>query len=375
MRKKKVAVIGIKGLRIIYSGFETFVKHLVAKAPEGKIYYLLFVRDKYQREPKKTKNYELIIVPSFSNKYLETFSYSLFSTLKSLFLDIDNVLYLGVANTPFIWLQKLRKRKVIVNVDGLDWKRKRWPTLGKIYLKICERLTVIFADLLIADAKTIFDYYKKTYNLTNKKKGIVCITYGAKTKKRKAGRTLSQFHLKPGQYFFFLGRLVPENYPEELILAFQGLKTNFKCVIVGDTYYEDKYKKYLKSLAKKDKRVVFTGFLKGKKLEEICSNAYAYVETKTVGGTHPSLLEAMAYEKGIIAKKIKGHQEVLSNCAIYYSPQKPIDNLRKKLKYALDNPQKIKSLGKLAGVRVRKNYNWDKVISKYHKIFGSKKEK
>lgn len=370
MKRTSVAIIGIRGLGVVYSGFETFVNELVRNAKKGNIHYYLFARSLYQKKGRKSKDYKTITLPTINNKYLETPFYALLATVKSLFIDLDSVLYLGVANTPFLFLQKLRKRKIIVNVDGVDWKRKRWPTLGKLYLKLCERLSVVFADFLIADSKSVLAYYKKIHRVKDER--IAYIAYGARVKRKKAGKTLRKFGLEKEKYFLFLGRLVPENCPEDLILALKEVKTNFKCAIVGGSYHEEEYNKYLEKISKNNHRIVFTGILKGKALEEVCSNAYAYIETKTAGGTHPSLLEAMAYKRPVISKNIKELKEVLNDCAIYYSSKNPVKTLKEKLIYLLRNPQKARILGTDAGKRVKKEYNWSEVISQYHRLFKDK---
>lgn len=365
-KNNKVAIIGVRGLRVVYSGFETFINRLIKSTPKGKLHYHVFVRKGLQKGKLHGKNYSLLPISTPDDKYLGTFVYGFLSTIRSLLIKLDSVLYLGVANTPFIFLQKLRKRKVMVNVDGIDWKRKRWPALGKMYLRFCEKLSVVFADILIADAKSVYHYYKKGYKIEDER--LTFIPYGAEVNKRKPGKTLSEFGLEANKYLLFVGRLVPENCPEDIILAMKDIKTDFKCAIVGGSYHEDKYYKYLTGLGKKDERVVFTGVLKGKRFEEVFSNPYAYIETKTAGGTHPSLLEAMAYKNTIIAKDVEELKEVLGKCAFYYSRKRPVESLKEKIKYALKNPKELEPLANCAQRRVRKNYNWDSVITKYHKL-------
>lgn len=362
---RKIGIIGIRGHNVIYSGFETFVKHLVNKFDSKKFFFVLYCRTLYQKQKVTAKNFTTIIVPTIQNKHLETILYSFCSHVHSLFQDLDIVLYLGVSNTLFIFSQKILNRKVIVNVDGFDWKRKRWFPFGPLYLKFCEKLTVLFSDVIICDSKIVFEYYKKNYRIKN----LAYIPYGADVKGRPPADTLKHFKITPQKYFACVGRLVPENAVEDLILAFRQIKTEYKCVIIGDSTYEKSYKNFLLNLAKNDTRFVFTGFLRGKAYEEVCSNAYAYIETKSVGGTHPSLLEAMAFGNCVVAKDIRENVEVVGNCGLYYDKKIKYKDLRNKLVYLLNHPKIVKKYGLLAKKRVIKMYNWRKVILEYNNLF------
>lgn len=366
MKKTTIGIIGTKGYGVIYSGFETFVKNLVDKT-SNYFYFYLFSRSNYERKASEKNNFKDITLPVVKGKYLETPVYALFSTIYSLFLSLDVILYLSVANTPFLWLQRLRKRKVLVNVDGLDWKRARWSLLGKIYLRICELISIRFSDIIIADSKYISTYYKKTHNLVN----VKYIAYGADLNSKKNKTILKKFNLRGNDYFLFVGRLVPENKVEDLLQAFLKLKTNYKCVIVGEAFYEDKYKKKLLAIAKSDKRIIFTGILRDSEYTEMVKNAYCYVETKTVGGTHPSLLEAMLCAKFIIARNIPEHKEVLHDAGVYFLNSHPINDLYKKMQYYLNRPKIVKEMSQLTLKRVKKYYNWKTVINEYQNLFSN----
>ena len=358
----KIAIIGIRGYNVIYGGFETFVSFLVERSNKRKFYYYLFCRKSYQFSKYSGKNYTLISIPTIENKYLETLIYSFFSTIAGLFKKLDSILYLSVAHAPFIFIQKLLGRKIIINVDGLEWQRKRWNFLGQVYLKLCERLAVLLADIIVCDSQTIFRYFKKRYNPNS----IVYIPYGAEVNIRKPGRILKEFRLKSKNYIHFVGRLTPENCVEDLIIAFKKIETDYKCVIVGDSVYEDDYKKYLLQLAGGDKRIVFAGFLYGKDYEELCSNSALYMETKEVGGTHPSLLEAIGFGNPIIAKDISFHKEILGGYALYYTDP---DELATKIKNFLNHKTVLIKKSILLREKVSQRYSWKRVVKEYEELF------
>lgn len=360
-----IGIIGIRGYKSVYSGFETLVTNLVEKSSKKNFYYI-FSRQSYKKREESGRIFEELTLFTLKNKYLETPSYAIISTIRSLFLPVDTVLYLSVANTPVIWLQKLKRRKVIVNVDGLDWKRERWNFFGKLYLKTCELIMVRFSDILIADSKYVYEYYTKQYP----KKKIIHITYGAGVQKTiSSKKTMKKFGLEANRYFLFVGRYTPENKIDDLLLAFIKLKTDYKCVVVGDSFFEKKYKTYLQNIAKNDKRIVFAGFLKRDSYEEILKNCYCYIETKSVGGVHLSLLEAMAFGKCVIARNLPEHKEALSKTGLYFGTDEPVENLTIQMGKILNKRSLVKKLGKLAEGRVEKVYSWDKVIKQYQELF------
>lgn len=358
-----IVIIGIRGYSVIYSGFETFVNKLVNKSNKKIFSYLLFVRSSYKFNDKiPPKNVSLLKVPTIKGKYLDPFFYTLISNLLSIKQNVDIVLYLGLPSTLGIIVQKILKRKIIVNVDGLDWRRKRWNFFGKTYLKFCELLTVIFSDVIITDSKEIFSYYRNKYKLKN----TLFIPYGAKVIVRKPGKTLAEFGLTVKRYIHTVGRFTPENSIEDLILAFKKIKTSFNCVIIGDSVYEDKYKKQLLDLAKNDQRIIFTGFLKGRDYEEICSNSYLYIETKTQGGIHPSLLEAMAFGNCVVANKIHSHIEVLKNNGLYYNNKNELTSI---IRMILKRRLLKNKIGESNKDNIKANYKWQKVIRQYENLF------
>jgi len=363
-----IAIFGLRGYGAIYSGYETFIQYLVSISNKRNYFYYLFCRSRYKKYSQSIdqNNIELIHIPTFKGKHAETMSYNFVSTLKSIDKKIDIALYLGTANVIFIYIQKLLGRKTIVNTAGIDWQKKRWSIWGRLYLKMCERLTVIFADTIICDSKTVFKYYKNRYHLKN----LVYIPYGAQVTVRKPGKVLKKFDLQPYKYIYAVGRISPENCFEDVIQSFYTVRTDFKCVIVGDSIYEDEYKKYLLKLSKKDKRIIFTGFLRKEQYEEICSHAYAYIEPKSIGGTHPSLLEAMAFGKPIIAKDIQEHKEVLKKTGHYYKTHK-IKSLKEKIELVLSHPNDSQKYGQLGQIRVNQAYSWQKIISQYENTFNS----
>lgn len=357
--KTNVAVIGIRGIHCIYSGFETFANQLVKKIDKKTYSLHLYTRQGYEKRTHGT-GYAVIPMWTIKNKYFETVLYALFSQLASVFRKIDIVLYLGLPSAFFSPFQKVLGRKVVVNVDGLDWRRKRWAQIGKWYLLLCKNIAVMFADEIITDSPEIFSYYKRSYP----SKPISFIGYGAEVAMRSPGRILKQNGLLAGNYMHCVGRFTPENCFEQVISSYKKIVSDYKLVLVGDSVYEDAYKKKLCKLAENDDRIVFTGFLKGKEYEEVCSNSACYIEPKTEGGIHPSLVEAIAFKNRIIARDIKTNRYLLGDDALYF-------NTHEELMKALNTIVHKKKLnGKRSdGLNKTSAFSWEFVIKQYQDVF------
>jgi glycosyltransferase involved in cell wall biosynthesis len=166
----------------------------------------------------------------------------------------------------------------------------------------------------------------------------------------------------------FVGRLVPENCAHHLVEAFKGLDTDMKCVIVGDAPYEEKYIQSLKASATPN--VIFTGYQFGQNYKELRSNAYAFVESSEVGGTHPALLEAMAAGNCVVVNNTAENLETLGNAGLSYSGKEGAGSLQKVLQTLLDNPQLVESFQRQAIERVSRHYSWDSITDRYEELFA-----
>ncbi len=364
MDEKKVAIIGFRGLSTIYSGFETLVRALI-KHSNKKNYYYLFVRRGYDTYKKKSNLFKKIYIPCLKNKYFETPIYSFLSSLFCMFLKLDTVLILSTANCGVIWLLKLKKIKIVVNVDGLDWERKRWSVLGKLYLKYCKTMVLLCANEIITDSREVYRYYRSN-NFYGR---FHHITYGANLKFVSDKNTLKHYGISKNKYFVTVGRFVPENSLEDLIIAYKKLKTTIKCVIVGDSFYEDSYKRYLFDLAKANKNIIFTGFLKGDKYITVLGNAFCYVETKSIGGVHPSLLEAMSLGNCIIAIHSPCNIEVLGKNGIYYYNNNSKNGLAKRMLRLINNKNIKRGNRMSVDSIIQLKYSWDDVVKRYESLY------
>lgn len=360
MPKLRLAILGTRGIPARYGGFETFAEELstrfVALGHEVTVYTRRSFFEK-NSAPTNYRGVTLISLPTIRHKYLETIVHAFLSCLDLWRRNFNCVIICNAANSPFAWLARLRGLVVLINVDGVERKRQKWNFLGRTWYALGEICSVLFANRVIADAQVIADYYTERYSCPSE-----VIAYGASAKKIDTLTTLDKFKLCARKYILYVSRLEPENNALGVIEAFVGLKTDCVLVIVGDAPYAQAYKEKLREAA--NSRVVFCGFQFGDAYLELRKNCLFYVQATEVGGTHPALLEAMAYANCVIANNTPEHVEVLADTGLYYNKNNFLE-LRERMQYLLDNPQVISQFGERARSRVEEKYSWNKIINQY----------
>jgi glycosyltransferase involved in cell wall biosynthesis len=211
-------------------------------------------------------------------------------------------------------------------------------------------------------------YYQNRYHVESS-----FIPYGATIMNCPPGTTLERFGLEPNKYILFVGRLVPENGPHHLVQAFEelykeGVTGDMKLVVVGDAPYQEKYIASLKHTSTPN--IIFTGYVFGDGYRELSSNAYLFAVTTEAGGTHPVLLESMAFGNCVIVNDTPDNLEVIGEAAIPYSGAEGSVDLKRTLKTLLENPASLERYRHAAVERIRKNYDWQIVTDAYEQLFA-----
>ena len=365
LHKLNIAMLGTRGVPASYSGFETCVEQLGARLVEQGHTVTVYCRAHHIKYPGDTfKGMRLIKLPTVRNKYLDTLVHAFLSSLHALFRPYDVCLYFIAGNSLVTWIPRLVGKRTIINVDGLDWKREKWPQAAKSYIRFAERMATILPNAFITDSRVVQRYYLDTYGAR-----APYIAYGSDVEPLPPGEALAKWQLEPRKYILFVGRLVPENCAHHLVEAFALLenKDGMKCVIVGDAAYADDYISGLKGSAGED--VIFTGYQFGDSYRELSSNAYCFVETSGVGGTHPALLEAMGFESCVVVNDTPENLETVGEAGLSYSGQSGPESLRDVLQQLIDNPNVVNERGIRALQRVRRHYSWDAITEQYLRLF------
>jgi glycosyltransferase involved in cell wall biosynthesis len=357
-----IAMVGTRGIPASYSGFETCVEELSTRLVARGHQVTVYCRSHHIRYPHPTyRGVRLVRLPTIPNKYLDTIVHTLLSLLHGLTQPYDVVLMFIAGNSPLSWIPRLRGQKVILNVDGLDWKRETWPPRAKGYIRWAEKLATRFPHVFVTDSRVVQRYYREEYGADP-----LYIPYGANVQRRPPGQWLARFGLEPRKYILFVGRLVPENCTHHLVDAFTELETDMRCVVVGDAPYAEDYIRKLKNTG--DPRIVFTGYVFGDGYEELSSHAYVFIESSGVGGTHPALLEAMALGNCVVVNDTSENLETIGDAGLSYNGRRGALALRTILAQLLSGPEIVETYREKATARVQEHYDWERITGQYEEI-------
>jgi len=357
MREKvKIAMIGIKAIPARFGGFETAVdelsRGLVKLGHQVRVYNRTGMSTWEGRE---YAGVELVTLPTVRSKNLSTIVHAFLATMHVIFHRVDVVHYFTTGATLFAPIPRLLGMKVVCSVDGTDWQRGKWGRFARWYLRLSERLSVLFCEGLISDSRDVMRYYRETYGAES-----CLIAYGMREARSEGQEWLERFGLRSRDYVLFVGRLVPENNIHHLIRAFENTRSEKKLVIVGDDPWEKVYVRSLKST--RDPRVVFTGGVYGEGYEQLQRNAYLFVLPDEVGGTHPALVEAMGYGNCVLVNDTPSNVEVTSDAGLSYRGAEGADDLCKKLQMLVNDPQVIQEYRVKASERAQMHYRWENVV-------------
>ncbi len=352
----RIAILGIRGVPANYGGFETFAEQLGARLAARGHEVTVYGRDRYiARGLRAYRGMRIVRLPAPRSKYLETVIHSLFAAIHAIGGRYDVVYVCNSANVPAVILLRLLGRRVVLNVDGLEWQRAKWNPIGRAYYRLCAWAAAHLPVHLVTDARVIQDYYARAYG-----RRTDYFPYGTDLERVPDDGTLARVGLEPGRYVLYVSRLEPENNAHVVIDAYARVTSDLPLAIVGDAPYASDYIADLHSTA--DPRVRFLGAIYGDGYRVLRSHATAYVQATEVGGTHPALVEAMGFGNTILANDVPEHRETLGEAGRYY--QGP-EALARELQAILDDPDTARELGRRAHERASAIYGWDAIADAY----------
>jgi glycosyltransferase involved in cell wall biosynthesis len=360
----KIAMIGLRGIPAKTGGVENTIENLAPRLVKLGCDVTVYCRKQYCPErPKTFKGVKLKYLPTIDTKNTEVLSHSMFSTINALFKDYDLVHYHAMGNGLFSIIPRLKNKKTVVTLHGLDWEREKWGIVAKTFLKISQRAICKFPNKVISVSKKIKDYYKVNFN-----KDIEFIPNGVDIVKKKKINQLKRFKLEEDNYILFLSRLVPEKEIHTLINSFKKVHTTQKLVIAGDATHTVTYLKQIKELAKDDKRIIFTGPLYGIDKIEAFSNCSFFVLPSTIEGMPIVLLEAMSFGKCPLVSNINENLAVIEDNGFSFKVKDEKD-LQRMLEYMLLHNLEVKKKGIACKKIVQKYYSWDKIAKQTLKVY------
>ena len=362
----RIAILGTRGIPASYSGFETAAEQLAsrlsARGHEVFVYCRPHVVDPTLREYKGAK---LIHRPTVRNKYLDTFVHTAVSAVHAAReIQPDVALFFIAGNSPLCLVTRGAGIPTVINVDGLDSARRKWPAFAKAYLRFAERTAPRWADKAITDSHAVADIFERRYG-----ERIGVVPYGVEDPGHGGTGTLERLDLEPRNYILFVGRLEPENNPHVLVEAFARIDRTrargMKLVVVGGAPYADDYIRQVMRAA--DPRVVFPGYIFGQGYWELQRHAYLFCAPTEVGGTHPVILEALAAGNCVLVNDHTPNVETVGDAGFYFSGEQGVPDLTAQLERLLDKPETVAAARDRALERA-KRYSWDAVTDDYEKL-------
>ena len=387
--KQSVYIIGSKGIPAKYGGFETFVEKLTEYQKDSNIqYYVACMRENSAKSGIKEDQFEHngaicfnIDVPNIGPA--RAIPYDIAAVNKAIELAKENkdeapIFYILACRIgPFISGLKKKIRAIggslLVNPDGHEWLRAKWSLPVRKYWKFSEQLMVKHADLLVCDSKNIEKYIQEDYKQYQPK--TTYIAYGTdtapsslKAEDTKVRNWYQEKGVSENGYYLVVGRFVPENNYETMIREFIKSKSKKDFVLITNVEQNKFYDQLLQDTGfDKDPRVKFVGTVYDQELlKYIRENAFAYLHGHEVGGTNPSLLEALASTKLNLLLDVGFNREVGEDGAIYWNK----DELAHVIEEVEGFDQVvIADLDFKSSQRILSAFTWEKIVSDYEEVF------
>ena len=381
---KDIFIIGSRGLPAQYGGFETFVEKLVSHKVSPRIrYHVACLSDERTGKHFDYKGADCFTINPPKLGPARVIAYDMMAINYSLKLikkeGIQSPIFYILGNTIGAFIVHFAKKiqsvggTLLVNPDGLEWKRAKWSKPVQSYLKYSEKEMTKYANLIISDNRGIETYIQDTYPWSS----TTFIAYGtdlSKTTLTAEDSSVRDWYQKwqtqEKEYYLILGRFVPENNYETAIREFMKSSTERDLVIIcnheGSAYFDE-----LRQITgfDKDKRVKFVGTVYDQDLLKYIRNqAFAYIHGHEVGGTNPGLLEALAQTDLNLIYNVDFNHQVAQETALYWNKE---DGNLSQLIDSVDGQVSFEDLGNAAKANMKENYTWEKIVGEYEELFLS----
>jgi glycosyltransferase involved in cell wall biosynthesis len=360
---KRIAIIGTNGLPGRYGGWDQLMEHLTKKLAHKYnfiIYCSTFNSDKNIKSHNSAK---LVHLPLKANGWQSVF-YDMLSSVHAIFYA-DTMLLLGGAGTVMFPIFRLLGKEVIYHPDGIEWKRQKWSKNVQMYLKWLEKVGIRWSNKIVADNIEISSYIENEYN-----KSSFLIEYGGDhvSAVSLTADIKKLYNIEKGSYAFKVCRIEPENNLDLILNAF--MNTNVCLIIVGN-WTNSNYGLNLRLKYQDFKNIMMLDPIYDQhRLDELRSNCGIYIHGHSVGGTNPSLVEAMCLGLNVLSFDVSFNRATTVQMATYF---KDIFELRKLINVFYKNNSIFEGVGLTLKEIATKRYLWTNIVSKYDEIFENKK--
>lgn len=358
-----VSIIGTVGVPANYGGFETLVENIIGENASTDIKYTVFCSSKsYSKQQSAYKRARLKYIPLEANG-LQSILYDILSLVRAT-RESDVIVVLGVSGCCFLPVYRLfSKKRLVINIDGLEHRRDKWGKWTRRFLKFSERMAVKYADVIVSDNKGIQDYVREEYG-----KDSALIAYGGdhvlkNVSADKQSEILKDLGLTGNEFAFTVCRIEPENNCHIVLEAFR--KTGKKLAFVGN-WERSEYGRSLKMKYGNECNIkLFNPIYDLDVLYALRNNCQLYVHGHSAGGTNPSLVEAMHFGRCILAFDVIYNRETTENRAYYFDTvENLMDLLMKKDEWNVcgENMKEI----------AQRRYLWNIIAKQYESLYECK---
>jgi len=362
----KIGIAGSRGIPNHYGGFEQFAQHLSRGLIDcgAEVWVYNSHNHPYQGSDWKGVNIIHCHDPEDSIGAAGQFIYDFNCIRDSRKREFDVLLQLGYTSSS-VWSRMLPQNSAIVtNMDGIEWKRSKYRSLVRRFLKYAEKLAVKSSDMLVADSEAIKEYLDGKYKVDS-----VFIPYGAEVFTRPDAGSLEGYGIEPFGYFLLIARMQPDNHVEEIIQGVIHSQIDSPLIVVGNM--ENKFGEYLVKKYTTDQIRFIGGIFDETILNQLRYFSKIYFHGHSAGGTNPSLLEAMAASAAVAANDNPFNRSVLGTDAAYFKTGNDISNL---IEQGFGKPGQTSMIENNL-TKIRNKYSWQKIIKAYFDLFQRMAEK
>jgi glycosyltransferase involved in cell wall biosynthesis len=367
-RKLRIGLLGLYGMpmrTLQFTGFETGFGEIAPRlAAAGHDVTMYCRRNSFPEgtRPREYRGVKLVYVASPGGKN--------FSGLLSTFIAVMHALtrggydlycFVNVGMGHHAALCRIFGKKVVMNVDGLDWTRAKWGPVARMYFLSAAHSAIRFCNALVTDAEAMRKFYLERFS-----KDTTMIAYGAYVETSRQPELIRQFGIERDDYYLIASRLVPENNADLIADAFLESGSSKKLLIAGGANYDSPFHRRLRNVG--GDRIILAGHINDEDLiRELHCNCFAYVHGHSVGGTNPSLLKAMGFGNCILALDTVFNREALADAGVFFPRDtKALAELMRQLE---GNPRRVAELREMGPRRIREEYTWEKIASQYEDLF------
>jgi len=375
-----IGILGTRGIPARYGGFETAAETIAVGLRRAgfRVIVACEAGDSSQGRPDSYAGIRLMYFSvRDSLRPLSEIVYDVRSLLV-VGTKVDAIYMLGYGAGFFFWIARLLRKTLVVNSDGMEWMRPKFGRTARFLLRLSERFGLTAANVIVADSRRVAEYVERTYGKTP-----VFLPYGssiASSPPTWDPEAIEKWHqglshsLKPNEYFLVLARMEPDNNIDKIIQGFALSHTTRNLLLVGPCVSPE-YLSRLKVLADKDPRIILAGPIYDPGIKTMLRwHCAAYLHGHMVGGTNPSLLEALSAGNVVIGTDVEFNREVIGdgkNLPAFYFRPDPL-SIAKAIDYADPELLALRERARVWGpARIREAYNWPDIIRGYESLFNA----